>query len=182
MVRFTRIKVLFLIAFIMGISCYGQDIVKGPIIVGYGDTYKVDNATYQPDFANGLKIVFDITKMGATPQQLSAQINTIARCINMHASNGVDIDDMDIYAVFHSEGTYTLYDQNAYLQKYKVDNPHYELIERLDEVGVKMYVCGQSLAARGVKSEDLHPKINIALSAMTILTDLQMKGYGLIKF
>ena len=182
MVRFTRVTVLFLISFIVGVSCYAQDIVEGPIVLGYGDTYQVKNATFQPDFTNGLKIVFDITKMGAKPQDLSSQINTIARCINMHASNGVDIDDMDIYAVFHSEGTYTLYDQDAYRQKYKVSNPHYALIERLAEVGVKMYVCGQSLAARNVNSEEIHPRVNIALSAMTVLTDLQMKGYGLIKF
>lgn len=175
--------IIFSILLIAPFNVGAQKSIQGPIIFDYGDTYIVDDATYRPDFdKNGFKIVFDITSMGSTPEDISAQVNTIARCINMHAQAGLSIEDMDIAAVFHSNGTYTILNDESYNERYKTDNPHLDLLSRLSELNVNLYVCGQSMSARNVEREELHPDIKIALSAMTVFADLQMKGYALIKF
>ncbi|NNF33224.1 MAG: DsrE family protein [Saprospiraceae bacterium] len=186
MVRSLRLNKSLLILSILLITPYyigAQKSIKGPLITDHGDTYTVEDAEYQADFeSKGLKIVFDITAMGTSPEVVSAQVNTIARCINMHAHAGLSMEDMDISAVFHSNGTYTILNDESYNERYKTDNPHQELLSQLSDLNVKLYVCGQSLSARKVEREELHPDIKIALSAMTVFADLQMKGYALIKF
>jgi intracellular sulfur oxidation DsrE/DsrF family protein len=174
--------ILSILSFIP-LSVDAQKSIKGPLIFNYGDTYTVEDAEYQADFEkSGLKIVFDITAMGSSPEEVSAQINTIARCINMHAQAGISIEDMDITAVFHSNGTYTILNDKSYNERYETNNPHIDLLTQLSDLNVDLYVCGQSLSARKVERGELHPDIKIALSAMTVFADLQMKGYALIKF
>ncbi len=173
---------LSIVSIFFTLSVCGQDKITGPVIINYGDTYQFNNVEYKPKFKDGLKLVFDITKMGTNPNELSSQINTIARCINMHAASGIELEEMDIYAVFHSEGTFTLFNKDIYSNHYAANNPHYDLLSELSDVGVKLIVCGQSLGARNVRPAEIHPKVKIALSAMTVLADLQMQGYALIKF
>ena len=176
-----KFGIMVILIFALFTFLSGQDEIKGPVIQEFGATYDVPDATYDYDYSRGMKVVFDITSMGNKPTEVSSQINTIARCINMHAHDGVDIASMDIYAVFHSNGTYTILNDGAYEERYGTSNPHNKLLDALHQAGVKLYVCGQSLSARKVPREDLHPAIEISLSAMTIFMDLQIKGYAMMK-
>jgi intracellular sulfur oxidation DsrE/DsrF family protein len=57
-----------------------------------------------------------------------------------------------------------------------------ELIRKLKNAGVKLFICGQSLIARNNGFENINPDIIIALSMLTVVTEHQGKGYGLLQF
>jgi predicted peroxiredoxin len=61
-----------------------------------------------------------------------------------------------------------------------MNNPNLELIGRLHDAGVEIYVCGQSMGFRGVAKQELVEPARVALSAMTMLTVLQSKDYALL--
>jgi intracellular sulfur oxidation DsrE/DsrF family protein len=61
-----------------------------------------------------------------------------------------------------------------------VDNPNLELVEKLHAAGVRFYVCGQSLAFGKIARSELASPVEVALSAMTMLTVLQSEGYALL--
>ena len=71
---------------------------------------------------------------------------------------------------------------NAYRKNNEADNANVALIMALQKQGVDFYVCGQSAAYYGVKTEDLIPGVKMALSAMTAHALLQQKGYTLNPF
>jgi predicted peroxiredoxin len=71
---------------------------------------------------------------------------------------------------------------NAYKAKYGVPNPNEELLKQLIAAGADIIFCGQSSASRGFPKEDLVDGVQISLSAMTALIQLQDDNYRLIKF
>lgn len=158
-----------------------QKKIDGPAIMEYGQTFEISNLDVELNTQKPLKIIFDITGMNEDPKKVSAQINTIARCINMHIHAGMKPEDIHLSAVFHSGGTYSILKDEAYAKRFMADNPNLPLIEKLAELNVNLYVCGQSLYSRGVMPEDLDENIKVALSAMTVLTTHQMEGYALVK-
>jgi len=142
----------------------------GPLIEGYGPTYPINDrdVPLREDFV--YKAVFDIAQ---DPVEGSVNRNfvSVARFLNMHARNGIDAENMDIAVVVHGPAVRNLLD--------KAKNPNLELIAKLQEAGVDIYVCGQSVAFGGFAKGDLTGGIKIALSAMTMLTILQSDGYAL---
>ena len=58
----------------------------------------------------------------------------------------------------------------------------YATTQALVDAGAKLYMCGQSMHARGVPKEKIAEPIQTALSAMTVILSLQNEGYQLIKF
>jgi hypothetical protein len=43
---------------------------------------------------------------------------------------------------------------DAYRSRYKIDNPNLELIGRLRDAGVDLYICGQSMTFGGTRSKN----------------------------
>jgi intracellular sulfur oxidation DsrE/DsrF family protein len=160
---------------------YGQKKIEGPVVMEYGQTFEISNPDVVLNINEPIKIIFDITGMSEDPLEVSAQINTIARCINMHVHAGMKPEDIHLSAVFHSGGTYSILKNEAYSRRFGTDNPNLALIDQLADLNVNLYVCGQSLYSRGVAISDLNENIKVALSAMTVLSRHQMDGFGLIK-
>ncbi len=153
---------------------------KGPAIIGYGPVFAVKNRAVKLPDNFVYKVIFDIQTSPDAADRLNNRIESIARFINMHAINGVKIENMDIAAVFHGQATKDLLNNKTYQDNFLFNNPNIELIEKLRKVGVKFYICGQSLTFAGFKKENLlHPN-DLALSAMTMLVVLQQQGYQLL--
>ena len=55
-----------------------------------------------------------------------------------------------------------------------------DLIGRLHDAGVDLYVCGQSMTFGGIEKQELAQSAKVARSAMTMLTVLQSKDYALL--
>ncbi|MBX2971290.1 MAG: DsrE family protein [Cyclobacteriaceae bacterium] len=153
-----------------------------PVIPGYGGIFDIPDAVEKPDPSLEYKIVIDLAGGSADPAELNFGLNNIARMINLHASAGVPKEKIQVVVAIHNEAAYTILSNMAYRQKYKVDNPNLGLYKELQEAGVKLFVCGQSLIARSIERNTITPEVQIATSMLTVLSTHQLKGYAWFKF
>ena len=100
--------------------------------------------------------------------------------MNMHARNGVPEENLDVAVVVHGETLKSLLVDEAYAKRYGSDNPSLDLLMKLEEAGVRFYVCGQSLGFRNFAREELASPAKVGLSAMTMLVYLQADGYSFL--
>ncbi len=152
----------------------------GPIIEGYGPTYPIDDrdVPLKEDFS--YKAVFDAAEY-RDEKALNTGLVSVARFLNMHGRNGVPAAKMHIAVVVHGPALKALLNDAAYKASYGIDNPNTELLQKLEAAGVHFYICGQSMAFGGIRKTDLFSPAKVALSAMTRLTELQTKGYALLR-
>jgi intracellular sulfur oxidation DsrE/DsrF family protein len=172
---------LLVVFWAVSVSAAADEPSLGPVIEGYGPTYPItyrdvplhDNAEY--------KAVFDIAAYSDDRTSLNHRLVSVARFLNMHARNDVPVENMHLAIVVHGAAVSNLLSHEAYLTRFGTDNPNLELLSKLHEAGVEIYVCGQSLAFGGVEASELQSSAKVALSAMTMLTSLQNDGYAFLQ-
>lgn len=162
-------------------SLHAQEAQDGPVIKGFGAVYTIDQADYPADPDRVYRVVFDVASGPTDAAELNKAMNTLARFLNMHAQSGVPTKNLQVVAVMHGGSARHSLTDAAYRQRYGVDNPHTALIRQLTEAGVDLYLCGQSMHARGFKRDEVNEHIDLSLSAMTILIDKQAEGYSMIR-
>ena len=83
--------------------------------------------------------------------------------------------------VVHAAAELAFLNNDAFKKRYKMDNPNIKLIHDLETItGAKFIICGQSMQLFGIKPEEFLPSIKISLTAQTIITSYQLKGYVLM--
>lgn len=175
-------KILCFLVLLPGLLyCQKEKIVEGTI-QKYGKTYRVDTPGFKTDTLQELKAVFDIGRSFGDSTQVNPLINTAARYLNMHLIANVPKDNLKVALVIHGNAINDVLSTKQYKTKYHTNNPNTPLISALTDKGVQIIVCGQTAAHRNIMKTDVHPDIQIALSAMTALVQLQNKGYKLINF
>jgi len=155
---------------------------KAPMVPGFGGVYEIPQADKLPDPSLQYKIVVDATAGSSQPEELNPALYRLARMLNLHALSGVPQANITVVAVIHSKATPVVLSNEAYRKHFGNNNPNADIIRTLTEAGVEIYVCGQSLIARGYAGDTLHPDIRQSISAMTILTEYQLKGYAMLAF
>ena len=155
---------------------------SGPVIEGFGDAYPVPEGAWNLSSRKRYKALMDVSDTGAFEMALNPSLDRAARYLNAHAQNGIKADRMELAVVFHGEATKDLLTDDAYREEFGVLNPNTSLLEKLAGAGVKVYVCGQSMAHRGFSEELLNEDVTIAVSAMTAHVRLQEEGFNLIPF
>jgi intracellular sulfur oxidation DsrE/DsrF family protein len=139
----------------------------------------VKDPTEIPDPNIDYKILFEVT--GNNPDSSAKDINfgldEVARVINLHVASGVPLKKIMPVIVVHAAALNALKNNDAYQKKYKMDNPNIKLINDLRKIGAKFIACGQAMEFFEVKKEELLPDIKISLTAQTVLTAYQLKGY-----
>jgi len=179
--RFIPFVVLFL-SFVVTSKAQDNTRQTGPIIQDYGPVFSVKNPDFITDTTKVYKVVFDIHNTPDDPTKVNPMLNTLARFLNMHAGAGVPLKNLKVVGVFHNKATHDVLENAGYQAKYGVKNPNLSLLTALNEVGAELYICGQSIGARGVDRTQIHNKVGVALSAMTVILSFQSEGYQLIKF
>ena len=154
----------------------------GPVFEDIGPVFSIDKLDYIPESSQQLKAIFDVDREQADPGDSNPIISSLHRFYNMHARYGVPAENIRLAFVLHGHSTKDALSNSKYKETYQVDNPNIKLIKTLSDMGVDMFICGQSMSYHGYTKEDLLPEIKVALSAMTVLTTFQMDGYGMIKF
>jgi intracellular sulfur oxidation DsrE/DsrF family protein len=129
-----------------------------------------------------LKVVFDIGRRFNDNTKINPLFNTAARYLNMHADAGVPLEKLHVALVIHGAAANDILKDVQYKAKYNIDNPNTPLLSALAEKGVKIILCGQTAEHRSIGKKDIHSKVQIALSAMTALVQLQNENYRLINF
>ncbi len=159
-----------------------QEKKAGPIIADYGKVWKINNQDYKITKDQELKVVFDIMNSPEDTSSLNRSIETAARFLNMHAQSGVSPENMKIALVVHNKASKDISTNKAYKERYGVENPNAEMVEQLMGAGVAFIFCGQSSLSRDFPIEETISGVQLSLSAMTALIQLQNDGYRLIKF
>ncbi|WPP53185.1 DsrE family protein [Catalinimonas niigatensis] len=155
---------------------------QNPIVPEYGGIYEIPEASKRPDPSLKYNLVIDVKAGTEGAAEMNRSLINIARALNLHVLGGVPKENIKVVAVIHAEATPVVLSNEAYQQNYSVANPNNGLIHALKEAGVEIYVCGQSLIARKFAGQSLHPAIAVSISALTVLTEYQLKGYALMSF
>ncbi|HSM63141.1 MAG TPA: DsrE family protein [Gillisia sp.] len=175
---------LLLVALIATSINYAQDAHSGEIIKEYGKIYEVSNPGFKTDTTAQYKVVFDIGRSFDNPSQPNALIETAARFINMHYEAGVPAENIKVALVIHGAASNEILKNEFYQEKFPetTANPNADLISQLANQGVQVILCGQTAAHRKISKSKALPEVQISLSAMTALVQLQNQGYRLINF
>ncbi len=152
----------------------------GPVISEFGPAADIEGGSPIPSDAT-FRVSFDVAE-AAKPGDLNRSLVSGARFLNMHARAGVSADAVDLAFIVHGESVHDVTEDGHYEGKYSVKNANAALISELLSHGVRIEVCGQSAAARGVDAKDLLPGVTMSLSAMTSHALLQQQGYTLNPF
>ncbi|WP_299443232.1 DsrE family protein [uncultured Aquimarina sp.] len=174
--------ILFILVVLPGILFCQKESKKGTVITEYGKTYEVKNPDFKTNTTDHLKAVFDVGRSFGDSTKVNPLIHTAARYLNMHVDAGVPLAHLKVALVIHGNAANDILNNKKYNEKFSVNNPNTPLISALTDKGVQIILCGQTAAHRKISKSDVHPKIQIALSAMTALVQLQNKNYKLINF
>ena len=149
----------------------------GPMIADYGRSSTVEDSDFQLPADHDYRVVWEITGYNNGPDAVNRNIDRVARFLNLHAKNGVPREKMHLAVVVHGAALASMTHDEAYQELNGMDTPTLELIERLGDAGVQLYVCGQSMAFRGWGKDMLASPVQLAPSAMTMMHLLQSQGY-----
>ena len=177
----TRLFLLMLLSFSSFYSVIAQNRVS-PAVPGFGGIFEIPNPDEKPDASLIYNIVIDITTASESPNEINPALHNLARMMNLHVAAGVPIENMNVIGVIHSSAIFSALDNKHYQEQYEIDNPNLELIEALKKAGVKLNVCAQSLKARRFERDWVNKEIGISVSALTLVTTYQLKGFAMLKF
>jgi len=163
---------------------FAQEVNAGQVIKDYGKVYTITNPDFKTDTTAQFKAVFDIARNFEDPAKPNALIETAARFINMHREAGVPSENIKVALIIHGSAFTEVLKDEFYHDKFPEIsiNPNAELISQLANQGVQIILCGQTAAHRNISRAKALTEVQIALSAMTALVQLQNNGYQLISF
>lgn len=149
-----------------------------PKIPNAGGVYRLPDAAYQP--REGTKLCIDLTR-GAKDGELNPAIGKFPRFVNLYAGGGAKGANVDIQVVLHGDAVLACLTDDAYAAaKGTEGNPNLALMRTLHESGVRFVVCGQSLLHAGQTLDDVAPFVDVAVSALTAVANLQQDGFALV--
>lgn len=154
---------------------------KFPVVDGFGGIYEIPGST-NPGSDIHYKIVIDLKTRQPEKEAVNPGLNNVARMMNLHGLGGVKKENLSVTVVVHGPATETILNYDGYRRKNGVDNPNIALIDALEAAGAEVVVCGQSLLGRGLPQTEVNSEVEIALSMLTAVTELQHNGYHLLVF
>ena len=147
-----------------------------PVIPKHGSVVRLPNAAHQP--RQGTKVLIDVTR-GSEPAEVNAAIEKIAKYLNIYAGGGAEPAKGQFAVIFHGDATLAVLNDDAYSAKFNTKgNPNLDLLHQLHEHGVELFVCGQTLISKDAKPEEVAVFVDTAVSALTVVVNLQADGYA----
>lgn len=139
----------------------------------------VKDPTEIPDPNQDYKLLFEL--INNNPDSIIKENNEglveVARVINLHVASGIPLKRIFPVIVIHGGALNAVITNEAYQKKFKTDNPNLKLVGELEKLGAKIIACGQAMAFKNIQREELLPSIKVSLTAQTVLTNYQLKGY-----
>jgi intracellular sulfur oxidation DsrE/DsrF family protein len=100
--------------------------------------------------------------------------------LNLAGVAGLKLGDVEVVVVLHGDATPAALDDGAYRALTGKDHPHAELMKRLNEAGVKLLVCGQSLERKHLDVKKVRGEVKVAASAVSAVVNYQARGYAYV--
>jgi accessory colonization factor AcfC len=115
---------------------------------------------------------------------VGAGLLSIRRLIEHYESIGVPASELHISAVVHGRAGYWLLKDGPYqaVKKDSSENPNKALIRELDDLGVSIELCAETMAEHGWTKEDVLPEVTVVVGACPRVVDLQLQGYAYWRF
>lgn len=177
-IEFIRISKIFISIIIISNYTNAQE-WETPIIQGYGEVKYFDQAASQLNKQLQYKLIFDI-KSNQVKNGVNKGLWTIARTLNLFELSGIPSKKIEIVASIHGEATFITLNSNAYQDKFGRDNPNSNIIQQLNESGVKLYVCSQATSSRNINNGDLNMNVIPAISGIAVLSNHLLQGFTLM--
>jgi intracellular sulfur oxidation DsrE/DsrF family protein len=153
-----------------------------PLIKDFGSVYAIPFALEKPNPTLNYKILVDVNTAAEKPEIVNENLEVAAKIVNLHILGGVPEKNLHVVLVVHGAAAFNLMNNEAYRQKYSLDNPNLPLISSLHKAGVKIFICGQTIIKRNIDPQKLAPEVTIALSAITTITNYSLNGFAVLKY
>jgi intracellular sulfur oxidation DsrE/DsrF family protein len=152
----------------------------GPI-PGAGAGYvQIPDAAVKRDPSHAYKALFQANKKADDNTKPNAVLVRMAALHNALTLGGVPQGNIQFAAIFFGPGADALLTDQAYRAKHGVANPNLTLIGHLVKGGVKLYVCGQYMAASDTPRSALIPEAQVAESATLVMIRHANDGYAFL--
>lgn len=139
----------------------------------------VMDPTEIPDPKQDYKLLFELT--ANNPDSVNKEINyglaEVSRVINLHVASGIPLKKIFPVIVIHAGALNAITTDTFYMEHFKMANPNLKIINELEKLGTRIIACGQAMEFFNIKKEDLLPQVKVSLTAQTVLTAYQLKGY-----
>ena len=132
--------------------------------------------TYNP--AIDYRVALDLYGRVKDSTAIHPVILEVARTYNLTIANGIPAEKIQIAAVIHGGLVQAILNEEEYQKKYHTTNPNLPAIKSLEKVGVKFYVCGQSMGFNNIASERITSLVKVAVSAKTTFITLDQMGFS----
>jgi intracellular sulfur oxidation DsrE/DsrF family protein len=175
-------RILSAVILILIVSGAGAQNKVNPVIKGYGGVSEVPYAVEKPDPNIDYKIVVEVSTAPEKNDVVHELFEKVASVVNLHALGGVPKDKLHVVLVIHGAAAQYIVNNEAYQKKFGINNPNLPLFTALNDAGVRVLVCGQSVIKRNIDPATIAPEVKVSLSAVTALTTYQLKGYALLKY
>ena len=147
----------------------------------YSGVAPVKDPTEIPDPKIDYKLLFELT--ANNPDSVAKENNyglvEVARIINLHVASGISVNKIMPVIVVHAGALKAFSTNKYYKDHYKLDNPNLKLLNELKNIGAKFIACGQAMTFLNIKKEDLVDDVKVSLTAQTVKSSYQLKGYVL---
>ena len=150
-----------------------------PRIEDYGKIHFDKNLSFQPDVKRTYKLLFNIDN-DTEKEGVNMRLRKIARELNLLKAAGVPDKNVRVVAVVHGKAIAISLTDKAYEKRYQKKNPNIELVKALDKAGVKLYLCGQTIAGMKIEQDELNSSWEVTLSALLTIPILESEGYLIV--
>jgi predicted peroxiredoxin len=133
-----------------------------------------------PDANREYKLLFEFTSKGDTSsKKINPGLLEICRVLNLHIASGIALSHIHPVVVTRGKALFSIMNNESYSEKFKKSNPNDSLINQLMTDGARFIACGQSMQYSGMKKEQLHQGVKIALTAQVVKSNYLGQGYVL---
>lgn len=151
-----------------------------PVIDGYGYFNPLPNALLRPNPETEYKVVFDVTKPNKSGG-VNKGLGHVARAMNLFGVDGKPAKNLDVVVIIHGGATRSVLNDVAHKARYGKSNPDAEILAKLKNAGVKIYVCGQAIVDNGYYYQNVRSEVGVVLGAVAAEIELVTNGYALIQ-
>jgi intracellular sulfur oxidation DsrE/DsrF family protein len=173
-------KVIVIVACFLSLNAFAQERLN-PVLKSFGSLADVPFAKVKADSTLEYKIVVEFRQKIEDAKDLHPYIENIGRMYNMHIYDKVPQNRLHVVVVIFGPASYSVLNNEAYREMFKKDNPNLEAFKELRKAGVKVLVCGQSVAVHNIDPKTISPDVEIASSRFTAVSTCQMNGYALFQ-
>ncbi|MFC3879791.1 DsrE family protein [Algoriphagus namhaensis] len=148
-----------------------------PVIKGYGSVIDMPFETIKPDPSLQYKLLAEAFSGQKDKTELYDPLDYFARVVNAHAHAGVPAENFKMSIVLFSGSVFTTLNNAEFQKRFGTDNPNLELIQKFQDAGVDVFVCGQSMMKQDIMPEMLIEGLKIGSSRITVASEHLTNGF-----